>query len=783
MLAAVALVLIAYHSVAFGGKTFDTSSVMPGVNGTDLPTGIRRLSNDNFRVDPGASAWAMLPWAQVAHRQIAHGVVPLWNPYQGAGTPLAANGQSSVFDPMMLAVNLHPTTLTWDLTLLFSLVLGAVGMYLFLRNLGLSTLGALTGTGAFVLSGYFATDANNSFVRVYSYLPILFLFVDRSVQSARIVWVAALAAALAATILVGMPEASLLVVAAAALYGVYRVIKNPRGDVGWRLRATLRLGGAGVAGLLLAAPLLLLLLGYLRISFNVHTTGQGLGAASRATLLNWLIPFVNGYPAALRVVRFSPTRSWVGAAGAAFIVVAVASPATMRRFGGWFFLGLGAVLLLKIHGVPGFQLIGRLPLLNRVNFIAFAPPLVNVGFAVVAGIAVDAIRAGEVGLRRFVVAALLLALAVVALLIANGPVLAVPPHQSPTRQYVLYALALAAGGGVLAAVVAPRLLPGLRRFAAPAAAGVMLLELLLLLAPAVYSPRANPYREPPWMHYLSGGPATDPQARVFGLDSKLYANTAGVFGIQDIRSLDALYLRRYVAYVGTFVGPFFDRFTGDGMKLGQIEVNPMFDLMGVRYVLTGSVSSGGLNGSGQYRLVGTAGGVSVFENADRIPRVFTVRDAQTVGDMAAATTYLKGLGHAFGDGTTRVDRFDPNHQAVVESSVPLALDPQSVTSRPAIIASYGPDEVVVQVAAGPRSLLVLTDTYAPGWEATVNGQPATVLPTDVAFRGVVLGAEASRIVFRYRPASRAVLWGLPVAGLVGLLVAATSQLRRTRNSA
>src|SRR5258708_3320939 len=156
VLAAVALVLVAFHSVAFGGKTFDTSAVTTGVNGKDPPTGVAKLASDNFRVDPGASAWAMVPWAQVTHREIAGGDVPLWNPYQGAGTPLAANGQSSVFDPMMLAVNLHPTTLTWDLTFLFAFALGAVGMYLFLRILVLSMLAALAGTGAFLLCGYFS---------------------------------------------------------------------------------------------------------------------------------------------------------------------------------------------------------------------------------------------------------------------------------------------------------------------------------------------------------------------------------------------------------------------------------------------------------------------------------------------------------------------------------------------------------------------------------------------------------------------------------------------------
>ena len=48
------------------------------------------------------------------------------------------------------------------------------------------------------------------------------------------------------------------------------------------------------------------------------------------------------------------------------------------------------------------------------------------------------------------------------------------------------------------------------------------------------------------------------------IDGKLYPNTAGALGLQDIRVLDALYVERYWRYVQTFIQPeVFDRFTGD----------------------------------------------------------------------------------------------------------------------------------------------------------------------------------------------------------------------------
>ena len=50
-------------------------------------------------------------------------------------------------------------------------------------------------------------------------------------------------------------------------------------------------------------------------------------------------------------------------------------------------------------------------------------------------------------------------------------------------------------------------------------------------------------------------------------------------------------------------------------------------------------------------------------------------------------------------------------------------------------------------------LLVLSDTYFPGWQATVNGEAGEIHPTNIAFRGVVVGAGPTEVVFRYRPAN------------------------------
>lgn len=93
-----------------------------------------------------------------------------------------------------------------------------------------------------------------------------------------------------------------------------------------------------------------------------------------------------------------------------------------------------------------------------------------------------------------------------------------------------------------------------------------------------------------------------------------------------------------------------------------------------------------------------------------------------------------------------------------------------------------PERVRVRVeAASADGWLVLLDTWDEGWESTVNGAPAAVLPAFHAFRAVAVPKGGSVVEFRYRPAP--FRWGLQIAGWTAVALAALAAAGSRRRAA
>jgi hypothetical protein len=217
-----------------------------------------------------------------------------------------------------------------------------------------------------------------------------------------------------------------------------------------------------------------------------------------------------------------------------------------------------------------------------------------------------------------------------------------------------------------------------------------------------------------------------------------------------------------------------------GASVATVRVRPRHspnsDWFGIGDIRFGNASDP--TGARQYRHVISEGSASVYENRHAMPRAFVVHDAIVTATPASALQAIEERGSRLPSGALAVTRFNPRQSAVVEAASSSGLSfNQCDAQRAATVKSMDGDDVIIDVPAGCPGLLVLTDLFYPGWHATVNGKAARIYATDVAFRGVVLPAGATRVHFHYAPASFKV--GLSALAL-GLVAIATAGLYRRR---
>ena len=114
--------------------------------------------------------------------------------------------------------------------------------------------------------------------------------------------------------------------------------------------------------------------------------------------------------------------------------------------------------------------------------------------------------------------------------------------------------------------------------------------------------------------------------------------------------------------------------------------------------------------------------------------------------------------------------FDPRKTAIVEEGDPGVPDCEDGAGvGTAEITVDTPQHMVIEIDASQDALLVQTDSFYPGWEATLDGEVVPLMRTDLLFRGVAVPAGKHTLTLRYKPpAIRAALWVAPLA-ILGLL--------------
>ncbi len=93
----------------------------------------------------------------------------------------------------------------------------------------------------------------------------------------------------------------------------------------------------------------------------------------------------------------------------------------------------------------------------------------------------------------------------------------------------------------------------------------------------------------------------------------------------------------------------------------------------------------------------------------------------------------------------------------------------SQTNRSATITLDRATHVIIQAQSSQGGLLVLADTYYPGWKATINGVGTPLMRVNLMHRGVLVPPGKQTVTFRYQPWTVRLGITLSVMGFLSLV--------------
>jgi hypothetical protein len=687
------------------------------------------------------------PTYLVLFGRLADGELPLWNPYQLCGLPALGSPQGGLFYPPHLLFLVLPSNVALAVLAVGHLLFLVLSTVWFARRVGLSATAAALAAVSFAFGGVVrGWLLEPPLLEAVAWLPFGAIAVVDLVRRPGARVTARLAAATAMSWLAGGPQATVYVLYAWSTLWLAILIGERPPASRWLVAGALYAGAIALGTLTAGAQLVP----------AVEMAGQGVRAlhplgGSRAELWTFVTNQTTG-PGS----RFSPV---------ALVLLAAVPFARGRRALGWWCLLVGGFALVLAEGplTPIFPVYFALPAIAWFRNPGHLLLLTDFTIAIAAAIALDVLWTRDAGGgRRFGAARLAVvatAIALVAgrlrwgvhlpvLLPAAVALLAIGPwRRSPAAAVIVLALAVAE------AFLAPPNTALLPYRGAGAAEYGTADDVYAGLRAQLGSDRVWIMREP----FMSGAFAP---------------KLASVHRVRSLDDYEAITLRRQAEYFTWLLErrsrPALPNTLFAGMlttniataTLGRLRAQRrLLDLTATRLILMPIRGGGPLDpllpmALRLRPLPSPRADLALFENPSSLPRAFVTYRAATAPPM---DVLLKRLS---------APTFDPLQASYVEASPLPPDDAAPARGRPATIVRDDEEVVEIEATLDAPGLVVLADSFYPGWRATVDDVPAEILATNHLFRGVRAPAGTHRVRFVYRPASVLIGRGASFAGLI-----------------
>lgn len=775
------------------------------------------LAFARWQIDGAVVPWdsknQFYPFFRFLADALHHGTVPLWNPYQFGGYPVAADPQSLLFTPTMVLFALvapQASMQAFDAVIMAHLAFGSLGMLGLARRWRWHPQAGVLAGLVFMLGGVAASRLQHTGMIIsYSFFPLALWSLQAALDS-RSLRTALLAGLLTALMAVGRDQVAFLLCMALAGSVLRQAFRSDAAMAYLVSRAGVIAAAFGTTLALLIVPILLTLQ-FLHVSNRPGIAyGRALeGSLDPINLVTLLAPNVFG--------SLDKIYDYWGPG-----VGAVTGTDWTDRSINYLFAGTLPAILLLWHGMAGARLLERgaryfacvlaaatvyalgrytsifgfvfdwLPGVSMYRRPADASFLINVALAFLSGYLLH--RFVEEGLPRILAprpiawAAIALTTATIAGLVAAALIFAEVTHRFEGSLWQLVTAGFA-GLVVVGALVAFRG-RAVRPLAATALVAATAAQLLwhnaaspLNAEPAsTYSALIKPF--PDQAHGLAVLQGELARRRAEGARPRV--EFLGVFGAwqnagmvdkyEDTLGYNPLRIADYARAVGANEDSWFsdlrdypDTFRGYNSRLAT--------LLGLEYLVLRQPIADMPRTFPRPRATLLYGGGSFYLYKLDTPVV----------PRASVATHLVPVDsqHALESGS--LPQFTPGEDALIETADAARVGDRALLVPPdhvlkvveiaatagdlspagrARIVRYTDNAVVLDVDTPAPGVVVLHDVDYPGWTVRVDGVARPLLRADLLFRGVEVAAGHHTVEFAFHPLSLANLKSA-AAGLLG----------------
>jgi uncharacterized membrane protein YfhO len=656
------------------------------------------------------------PMHFLAGESIQRGIFPFWNPYVSCGQPFFASLQHALLYPVSLLGFLFPFEWAYKYIYVFHFIFAGMGLYLFLRQLDLEPAASLVGAVIFIFSGVMVSLLNLlTTLAAVSWLSYVFsFFLAAQNRKAKWPWLVLLSLALSMQFYAGQPEVMYMSLGAVIVFGLVTRFKE------YQQVARILIPALGLAVLFILIEL---------VPFC-----QLLKLSHRETFSSWEAQtFWSFYPGQLAdLVIPSFLRQWTGAGvplpqewlksvyfglGGILLLFFGVSERQGRRI--W--LAFLAVALLAVFIAFGkytffYKLMtGVLPGLKAIRYPVKFLIIFNWCLAVMAAGGMQFLaNTSQPGRNRVIVKLVFVYAGLTAILLVGGWL-----GYWPGQYFIL---------GVFTVLVL--LLSGLQ-FARRKRKYLCLAVAIALFAGSAYHiiPEEKVTAISRVRHQGEYKRVIDTlgEAR-FALTPKTFAVLTGAE--QDTQNYSLHYQpddlsmwesvpnmamvgHEFIAkgYESIYLDRFYSFYGLTSFQPGP-STSRILDLLGVKYVMSlWDISDR------NFSLL-KENGWKIYVNRQVLPRVFTTAEEVKIDTLDGIMHKMKGK--------------------VLWQTAPAVIN-------------YGLQQVTIEAETTAAATLVLTDTYYPGWTATVDSRETAVYPAYYMMRGITIPPGRHTVVFKYQP--------------------------------